>query len=872
MDYTQIRARPINRPIEFKEINPEDFHDDYTIDNENKFVITPDENGYIGEQLRTVIDLNVKNTVVINAGVGQGKSNECINIAIDYINQTDEDGKNKYVVIFIAPFINLINQYEKRLLRKGIPPKNIFNYTNLTSNTEVDIDVISEVPLHIVTINTFIGNHGEDGFIQSGIKRHYLHEIIQHCEKTRKKVVFIFDEIHESIHNFKEKFIFNLWKWYHVLHKSFILSATYSESSKVVIKYLAELTNDKIQIIETERIKIESKQSRLHLCLNNQFIYTGDDERIAFLIEEECKRGKNIHILTFSETLAKKIALPEELPDGQKVYSKIGKILMRYFREINLCTGDSKISFNENKCNVGTTFKTGISIENGNTSFFIITPHLGAYEAKYNKHFGVFSDGTNSIIQAIARVRTGDNTDIFVIMPTPKKLIESSTENVFEDNYLIWTTNVPDFRLLRKNELAKYYSLSSQKNELHKFFGGVICDFAEIGIQYFNMRFMNEKGGRSKTKPRLLFTEESQFILEDGDSFLSSSYEIFGSDISAYITWAAYNNQFENATLKSVYCEEEILLREGQIVEGLFKIFFKKFGMPYNIEFIAEKTLYDEFYTYVTASLKVKVLTKTKRKIPAIKSSLVKIGIITIVQHLKRENEKFNKNIYPIGKTTRRGRVRIAHDYFITKEMYLGAAISNSINSLVLHNQLERVEKAKVDGYRQLYSLGNSLKKIIVFKDNRGKPFIPKKGFFTNINAIPSDLIIGLFSAIKNIRANDPFINDDTFSFCQWADKVSINKLLEDDTLKKDTAGRIIDEIRKLYFEAETLANTSARVLTNELNQEYKSTSKPYKVSKEISFEDIKAVNVIYTTKSPLLESDVSEDILIALNEENPEN
>lgn len=54
-------------PIEFKELNPDDF-DFFNV--AEKIIITPNTDGYINEELQNAIDLNTKNTVVVNAGVG----------------------------------------------------------------------------------------------------------------------------------------------------------------------------------------------------------------------------------------------------------------------------------------------------------------------------------------------------------------------------------------------------------------------------------------------------------------------------------------------------------------------------------------------------------------------------------------------------------------------------------------------------------------------------------------------------------------------------------------------------------------------------------------------------------------------------------
>jgi 3-dehydroquinate dehydratase len=62
-------------PIEFKQINPDDFDSQYYEVNP-KHIITPNEEGYISSQIIDLIEesYDEKNTVVINAGVGQGKS------------------------------------------------------------------------------------------------------------------------------------------------------------------------------------------------------------------------------------------------------------------------------------------------------------------------------------------------------------------------------------------------------------------------------------------------------------------------------------------------------------------------------------------------------------------------------------------------------------------------------------------------------------------------------------------------------------------------------------------------------------------------------------------------------------------------------
>jgi hypothetical protein len=104
----------IDLPIEFKQINPNDF--DISLYNvEPKIIISPNEKGYISEQVTTKLTptLHKKNTVVINAGVGQGKSFSVIELIKEY-SKLEE-----YVVILAVPYNNLINQYISDLSANG---------------------------------------------------------------------------------------------------------------------------------------------------------------------------------------------------------------------------------------------------------------------------------------------------------------------------------------------------------------------------------------------------------------------------------------------------------------------------------------------------------------------------------------------------------------------------------------------------------------------------------------------------------------------------------------------------------------------------------------------------------------------------------
>ncbi len=856
MKYKQIPVHPTRIPIEFKRLSPKDFSPDYIVVNNTIGELEPDESGYIGNSLMEKISLEEKNTVIINTGVGTGKSTACINIAKSYLEQYDNNGKPKYVVVFVAPFISLINQYHKKLVEAGIEPRIIFNYLRLNTG---NIKIAANAKVHLITINTLIGNYGDDSFFQSRDRRSYVDEIITQCEKKGKKVVFIFDEIHDSIQNFQQRFIFNLWKWKYVVHKSFVLSATFTESSKVVIKYLADLTDDKIQLLESKRVKQKEGLSNLHLCFLNNFSYSAEDEEIASFIETELDKGKKVHILTFSEKLANEIATPKKQKGAATKHSLLGKLLLNNTPGINLCTSKTKASFNENKCNVGTTFKTGISMEGGNISLFIIAPPKSSYPDKY---FGIFSDGTTPIIQAVARLRNGDNNDIFIITPSPSLLIKNPTNYSGVDNYLTRVSRIPSLRNVKiQNRREDYYSTEEQFGILNKYMSATLT-IARKGIENHNHQTVFIKN-RSKTKPRLDFPTLDEFIITDGDRFLASEYSIYGANPAAYIVWASYNNQFVNCTLKSIYEEEPLTLKEGEIVNKLIEIFKEKYEHPRNIDDVSEKELFDSFYKFITETLNIKVrLRDSAKPVPSIKSPLIKKGVISVIQYFKRANTEFNNLLYP-------NRTGKAIDFFIDKRTYVYSQIANATGFLVQYqNQLDGTEKVMTNNYQKLKAGIEAIKNSVLFSDGSGVKYFPQKRFIIANNIFDRQFILKFLGLLKSIRSHDFFIKDDTFSLCQFIDKYSNQELEKNDRLRNQAFGKLIDEIRETFFDTERTNISARRGYTNNTGISILGLSSPYRIRNDVNFEKWSGyVNLTYTSNCPWNESTVSEDFLIRLNE-----
>ncbi|WP_091309654.1 DEAD/DEAH box helicase family protein [Flavobacterium terrigena] len=539
-------------PIEFKEINPEDFPF-FQVD--EKTIIEPDNRGYIDKQLQSNIKLGDKNTVVINAAVGQGKTYSIIEIAKRYYL----DRSQEYLVFIASPFVSLVEQYCNDIVCEQIPKEKIYRYESIGQESISYIDK----KIHIITVNGLLGNPGEDAFINSQAKRKYLNDLAKHCNDKNKKVVFIYDEIHDAIHNFKEEFIFNLWKWKSVIHKNFIISATFNEASKIVIEYLAELTDKKIQIIESKRNRIPKNQSALYLHYNPAKYFRHDNEQIRAVVEDVLERGKQVDILSYSKNLADDIVNPKN--DG------IGRELYKYYTKIQNCTSDLNSNqrigkldvanrFSKTDCNVGTNFKTGVSITKSNHAFIIIMPQRGEGMPFKNLN-GIFSNGIISVIQALARQRKKGG-EIHIILPPPESFdyLTLPFNDELKLEFAKFYEIIKDHSVTK--ELVKYIPLNNQNEILKEFYeeeykGNLLNEIEEV------------ENSERNNLVRLIFPEFKLFQLDYGEDYLANNFKFFGKDLSAYITYCAITNQFINCNLKGVTYKPIIVFKENKIQKRL---------------------------------------------------------------------------------------------------------------------------------------------------------------------------------------------------------------------------------------------------------------------------------------------------------------
>lgn len=558
----------IDLPIEFKQINPNDF--DISLYNvEPKIIISPNEKGYISEQVTTKLTptLHKKNTVVINAGVGQGKSFSVIELIKEY-SKLEE-----YVVILAVPYNNLINQYISDLSANGdrnapavFSMIDIDNYTFDTPlNTGLNYGFLSDdyfikefqpknFKVHVMSINTLLGNSGENIMFQSDKKVKYFNKLQAYCEANNKKIILFFDEIHDSIHNFRENLIYGFWRYQNLIHKIFVVSATFNEASKEVIKYLSEFTNKEIQILESERTIFLEQQSRLHLIFNSSSNLTQNDNFMK-LFERIASNQTSFDFIVYSKN---------QIVSNFKGNSDLNQILKLSNSKINYCYADvfdisnANSKYEDNAINIGTNFTTGVNITKENHVMFIFIPI--SLDLKFVNNSGVFNSIPNSIIQALARQRKVG--DIYIIMSPPKGIkLDSLTYQADISQQIIEIFN--RYKPYGSSDL-NYTNINQQNETLNKVFNSIKeqAKHAEFNILNAN----NNREGMN----RLQLPTKELFILEKGEHYLSNNF--FGGDISTYIFWAAITNQFLNCKLTSIFKNDEIFFSSDSIQEKVFQV------------------------------------------------------------------------------------------------------------------------------------------------------------------------------------------------------------------------------------------------------------------------------------------------------------
>jgi len=728
----------LNTPIDFMRLEESDFKG---LD-AKKTQVELKSSGYLMDSnIFKIIKLKEPGTVVVNSGVGQGKSRFAIEMAVEYFSFTMQK-KDKYTIIFAVPYKSLISQYKRNIIHTI---RNYYASTLIIPDyNKLNLPTDSLFPIHIMTIDCLLGNPGENSVEQNKKKQEYLDGIIKYAQDTQRKIILIFDEIHDGIDNFKQDLIFNLLKFRtsNTLFKAFILSATFSEASKIVIKYISHLTNKKLQILETKRIqrKNPEKLSNLHLYFAESYHYQfNENPSLDEYLKEIIEKHDNLDILFYSQTQVKNI-----LNSGN-----IREQLVNKYSNINLCISEKnkryinvkeyepiKISdkFQSSACNIGTVFKTGINIEKKNSAFVIVLPSNNAVK---NNELGIFQS-TIDVTQAIARVR--NKSEIYVIMPKPKKVISISKS---EDNQkymqvlnrIKYSTEVPtnndnspmyqDYSFTNQNRLVTkmYNKLKAKVQDEIDYVGKLEYD-KQIALNY----------------PML-----GQFILNKSDSYFSKYFAIFGADYPAYMLWASINNQFVNCKLKTIssIAAQEIHVNTKNI-HDIFSSFFENNITSFCRNFeMYDFNLYKSFCDYLLFN---------------------KLYFDDSKKPVTESNDMFQRLIMSFLQKAWKGNERLHEKYANSSlpfeaEDYLLCCMANAIqynkdkDEVIDNNYGEKV----IEAYQDLYNKIRQIFKEKLFMQHNGNNYIHPEFKAYRENTLGNDDITLIKNTIETISKDTYF-------------------------------------------------------------------------------------------------------------------
>lgn len=473
-------------------------------------------------------------TTILNCQVGMGKSNAFYNLISKYSSEN-------CIVIVCSPFKKLVSK-DYNYLDKIHNTLSISNHSNIKGQkahvcnyAEIDnweaweISTAAEQFLvHIMTFNCFIGNPGDNALEQKFSKAEYMDTIFQKSEGN--DVILFIDEIHESIQNFQTEYIPKLLKWKNRIRKVFVASATFTPKVLPAINLLAILTNKKIRIIETKRVKQREQASIILNVFAEKNDFSGSfSSLVARKINEYLLKNKNVNIITATKSMAERIA---ETAFGKNVLNKIEDKPKQDINSVYLLTSDTELDYQKGENNIGTVFKTGIDIEDSNSVLFLIFPSI-MEKKSYGNYYGIFSDGVSSIIQSIGRLRNGGIIEMFILEP----------------EFKIGINSLP---IIEDKKQAPYYTLNEEFEQVKIKYQQILNNIkTEVFDMERDLLIGNEESILLKAKMEFGFWYPNfhEFLLRDKRSRLLNDEPAFGKGISPYILWATLNNQFQNATL-----------------------------------------------------------------------------------------------------------------------------------------------------------------------------------------------------------------------------------------------------------------------------------------------------------------------------------
>lgn len=531
-----------NKPIDYFKVLGNYFEGSQSLEEKT---ISPDENGYISDELTQIItqrDNNKPETITINAGVGQGKSTFAISLIKHYL----EIG---YKIIIAPPFHSLIEKYYNEAISiENLDSANVLKMDEIETLQDSEIiPAIESKNVFILTTQFIFRKGGEDGKGQAKYKRVFNDSLIDYCRINNKKVVIVFDEIHKGIEDFNREKIFEYFKWDDIIIKQFFLSATYCTATVMAIKFLSRLTKTNNLIINSNRIKVPSKNASLSLLFvdshyNSKVLFPLQYLKIA-IIEPALKANQKVNMIIWSKELSKSIV------------SYWGEMFSQYTIEPNLCTTETGNKYDpKSKFNIGTSFTTGVNISDG--LFVIILPPKDRLEGR--EHIGIFSEGAESIIQTVARMR--GNGKIVIVL--------SKSDVHIDDLNYPYIGKLSNYSYFNHKTQEQHISLNGQHEILFNIYKKEKRNFKVDSIDFSEFSKIN-------------FPSFDEWVVSKSKGIYNMYYS-FGKKLVPFILHASFNNQFENCTLKDIIIyDSTILLNSNRLVGELNDMYNSIHNTPF---------------------------------------------------------------------------------------------------------------------------------------------------------------------------------------------------------------------------------------------------------------------------------------------------
>lgn len=357
-----------------------------------------------------------------------------------------------------------------------------------------------------------------------------------------------------------------------------------------------------------------------------------------------------------------------------------------------------------------------------------------------------------------------------MITPNPDKLILIPE---VPNNY-ITKTKLDYLPFDNDSYQEEFHNINSQDNLLKTFYNELKENLND-GLTF-------ARSSNFEVVPK--FPDYDIYKLDKGEDYFKYYYDVFGKNLSNYIYWAAWNNQFVNCILKSIIKVSALKFSEGNVQATLDKYYKKTF---YNTSFFvlnSDKDCYIKFRSSLFSNIiRYKKTGETEyTSITPYRSSNFEKQVITFVQRYKREfNYDIRKKIFPPDgerynfKNGKVETVKKPVDTEIPLGTYLKLAMLYSSDLDDVSSDVSAEEKQLINAYKSLYKYKEILLEEYSIKSKKGMVHLP---IDKDIN-FSKEHQIELNSIIDTLKKHDEILK--AFSFLQKIkDLIPVYKLLRE--------------------------------------------------------------------------------------------